>query len=280
MILVSIAVEPPPEAAAAAALERSCSAVLAPGGDGACRVARGDEPAASHRVRVKTDRDLTSADVELRGAPGQPARSSQLKFESDFPIDDRWGSVGLLIAALVMTEEPKGAAPETPAARPRDARWMLGTAGKVGSGVEPSHVLFGGELGLARRGESRWLPLVALTMAHGSSSVDQSLLLGSAGVAYDFVREPLVLSLRVEAAWQALLLRTRERDPEEQDLVHRFGGLAALELGVPLHDELLLRVFGQGSGLWPRVELELDGELVARGAPFGWFGGVGLWAAL
>jgi hypothetical protein len=119
--VVVIQLEPEPDVAAASVLSERCTAVVASSGSGGCALA--DDQAAQRAdwvVRVRwSGTPLEVAEIVLshRARQGAPLRQRELRFTPQSPELDRWESVGLLTAALVVSAraEPEGQAPPPPA---------------------------------------------------------------------------------------------------------------------------------------------------------------------
>ncbi len=125
--VVVVQLEPEPDAAAASVLSERCTAVVASGGSGGCAFT-GDDNArqADWLVRVRwSGAPLKSAEIVLfhRARLEAPIRRRNLRFSERSPELDRWESVGLLAAALVVSAraEPETRAPSPAVQRPQDA---------------------------------------------------------------------------------------------------------------------------------------------------------------
>jgi hypothetical protein len=272
--VVVIQLEPAPGAAAASVVSERCTAVVTSGGSGGCAFT-GDEGArqADWLVRVRwSGASLETAEIVLfhRTELASPIRRRELSFSERSPELDRWESVGLLVAALVVSAraepETRASPREAPAARPAKlapararggarTRWALGLFAATdlsdftewGAGLQ-------GQLVLSRLPVQ---PLWQLAFSHSSATPTLNTGALSLGIGVPLLEEPLELQLYAQALGQLLRAHARAEGVTESQLVGRLGGSAGLAIYPRLGARWSLWLAAEASLLTPRVTFDV-----------------------
>jgi hypothetical protein len=280
--VVAIQLEPEPDAAAASVISERCTKVVASGGSGGCAFTS-DENAqrADWVVRVRwSGRPLKEAEIVLfhRTRLEAPIRRRELSFSERSPELDRWESVGLLAAALVVSAraEPEARAPLPAAPGPRSAtsapanaktgtrsHWALGLL--VASDLKDFT-----EWGASAQGQVVFArvpvqPLLQFGFSHAGTTPTLNTGALSLGVGVPLVEGPLELQLYAQALGQLLRAHARASGETESQLVVRAGGSAGLAAYPRLGSRWSLWLAAEATLLTPRVTFDVldqaEGEL-------------------
>ncbi|HET7544127.1 MAG TPA: hypothetical protein VFK05_29850 [Polyangiaceae bacterium] len=281
---------PPVEAAAAARTVATCNAALGPE---QCVLAgtRSSDSAARWYAIVRYGRDgRARLTIELyeRTPDGSRVASSELEFKERDAPEERWASVGVVVAALVLAQPadrepvPKKAEPP-PVARPKAApaqpapqppAWLRLELGlTAGSEMRSAPLRLGplARLGVAFSGTPVFACTSLAYTVQSSGNLDLSWLSGSlgAGVSVGFAERRLALSLRAEAVLETLGIVASDGARSESARRTRFGPRLGVDLSAYWTKNWAVVVGGEAGVLGPRVVLQV-GDRSGELPPFAW----------
>ncbi len=295
--VVVIQLEPEPDVAAASVLSERCTAVVASSGSGGCALA-GDQNAqrADWVVQVRwSGTPLEMAEIVLSHRPRRdaPIRKRELRFTEQSPELDRWESVGLLTAALVVSAraEPEGQAPPPPPASdaptPQDVtpeatgtetgshlRWALGLlAASNREGSTEWGATLQGQIAIAHVPVQ---PLCQLGFSRGGGTPELNTGALSLGVGVPLVEGPVELQLYAQVLGQLVRAHAEADGVTESQLVGRVGGSAGVAAYPRLATTWSLWLAAEASVLTPRVTFEVLDRQAGELGPLGFRGFLGL----
>ena len=286
---------PAVEAAAAARTLATCNAAL---GAGKCALADvprdSSEPVSWYAVVRYGPQGQAKLTIELyRGSPGgTPVAKSELEFKLRDAPEERWASVGVVVAGLVLAQPespsavdrqseplpslPTQATPARPLSGPAPSPWLrLDLGATAGSEVRSAPLRVGpfARLGIAFAS----IPVCAFVSGaytvRSSGSTDLSWWTGSlgAGVHVGFARQQAALDLRGELLLETLGIRATDEDRSESARRTRAGARLGLDLSGYFLKNWALVLGGEVGALGPRVVI----DVVATGQteelpPFVW----------
>lgn len=291
--VVAIEVEPGPPAEAATLLVERCSEVVASAGTGGCALSsEADSEQAAWLVRVEwSGQPLHDAQIVLlhSGSAEPPVRQRELTFAERSPELDRWESVGLLAAALVVSArsepdvqllpavepEPLPAAePDEPASPAHNSHWALGLL--LTSGLQSESPQYGSNLQAQFELGSLLRPLVQLGFTHASTTPTLNSGVLAAGLGLPFVDGPLELELYLTGQAQLVHAQATRAGSSESHLITRFGGAAGIGAYPQIDSVWSIWLAAEATTLTPRVTYEVAGSDSGQLLPWGWRGMVGL----
>jgi hypothetical protein len=288
--VVVIDLEPTPSIEAAAVLVDRCSQVVASGGSGGCELrdvpvteeptATASQPEPPWLVRVTwSGETLHSAQIVLlRGEnPTEVVRRRELSFSDASPEQDRWESVGLLVAALVVSSraplapvvEPSPAEPVPsppakpegvpPRALPPRAHW--GVAGLVGSALSDAPPEFGIKLMVDIDFPSASVrPLLQLSYGHTSDSPQLHNPGLALGLGAPWRGTDLELEAYATALGQLVHARASQSGRSQSASRWRWGGALGLNAFARLNPTWSIWLGAEAVLLTPRVVFELHNQ--------------------
>jgi len=292
MVLAVVLDVPPVEAAASARALATCNAALGPQ---QCALADSTSSSGSTShwyAVVRYDPDgHASLTIELHegNRDGSRVANSELEFKERDPPEERWASVGVVVAALVLaqpvvqkrdqheaaasvatTEPATVRVPSPPAAA--GSPWLRLDLGiSAGSEVRDAALRAGP---LARFGIAfSSLPVFALSsLAYtlGSSpSTELTWLTGSvgAGVRLELARKRAALEARAEAVLETVGIRATDGVRTESARRTRFGPRLGLDLSGYWSRNWALVVGAEAGALSPRVVLDVGGAAQTEELP-------------
>lgn len=285
--LVSIHVPPDVPAELSAAATRSCDTAL---GEGQCELEDGEPARARFRVDVSSPTpDLDTARIELRKDPRRPAiETRDVSFTPDDLPRERWASVGVLIAALVVarSREPEAVRPTPPAPAPpepppkkvhrtappsRPLRFDLrALAGKRTGTSSPE---FGAELaGSVLPGGGPWFGSFSLLAARRIGN-DPGLSWVSADFGAGFragaPSARWAAEFRLALAGEYWLFAATEPGRSEHDGRLRAGGLIGVDAFFSLHPRWILSLGFEGLFVEPPLRVDVAGRVAERVPEYG-----------
>jgi hypothetical protein len=300
--VVVIDLEPTPSIEAAAVLVDRCSQVVTSGGSGGCELRHDDaaspegEPAPPWLVRVTwSGETLHSAQIVLfRGeSPADPVRQRELSFSDASPEQDRWESVGLLVAALVVSTR----APPVPVAEPTPAepvpepppkalnvseralppRGHLGVAGLVGSALSEAPP----ELGIKLMADidfpsASLRPLLQLSYGHTSDSPQLHSAGLALGLGAPWRGRDLELEAYATALGQLVHARASQASRTQSASRWRVGGAVGVNAFARLNPTWSIWLGAEALLLTPRVVFELHNQPAGELGTVGGRGFLGL----
>lgn len=300
---------PPIEAATAARTIATCNATLGPGqcaladpGTAAISASRWYAvarygPNGEARLTIELyEGHVPESDQQREGPPDDQRGAvhvarSELEFKAQDSADERWASVGVVVAALVLaqpmdrapiekTPAPVPPAPATPREATRPApvaaptRWLRLELGATLGSEERSAPLRAGPL--ARFGVAfAHVPLFAFASGaytlQSSGNTDLSWLTGSlgAGGRVSFARERAALEARGEVVIETLDLEASDGARSESARRTRVGPRFGLDLAGYFAQNWALVLGGEAGVLGPRVVIEVAQQRREL-PPFAW----------
>ncbi|HYP74716.1 MAG TPA: hypothetical protein VER12_02100 [Polyangiaceae bacterium] len=288
----AVVVDVPPMAAATTARAiATCNAALGPDQCVLSGASSGGDARWYAVVRFEDD-GAAKLSVELfRGdRGGSRVASSELEFKERDSPEERWASVGVVVAALVLAQPldrervedepqtiPTTAVPVASAgSKPsvRSAPWLRLDLGlTVGSEVRSTPLRFGP---LMRVGLSfASLPVFAFASGaytiRASGSTDLTWLTGSmgAGAQMSFAHERAALAVRAELVLETLSIQATEGERSESARRTRIGPRLGLDLSGYWAKNWALVVGAEAGVLGPRVVIEVSGHTEEL-PPFAW----------
>jgi len=305
--VVLIDLEPEPGAAAAALLSQRCTQVVASAGTGGCALdpPAGEQdglsgPDAPWLVQVNWSGDpMQSAQIVLfrSNDPLLPVRRRELSFSLDSPELDRWESVGLLVAALVVSARAEPAPTVEPIAEPEPqpqpaptplapqskerpeavVRGYLGAAGMFGSALKQSPGQFGASLqGALAFPEIVIRPLVQLGYSHASADPELHHGWLGLGAGLPFISDPFELELYLAMLGQLMHARAGSGAATDSATRLRWGGALGLGAYPELSSSFSIWLAAEGVVMMPKVAFEVQNVPSGELHPFGWRGFLGL----
>jgi hypothetical protein len=288
MVFAVVVDVPPVEATAAARTLATCNAAL---GAGQCALAGAKAGTDAASLWYALVRYGSGGQLELtielyeRTRAGSRVASSELEFKERDPPEERWASVGVVVAALVLAQPAKPAIPkrvdEQPApalaasARPvalvppvaavRRPPWLRLDLGiSAGSEVRSAPLRVGplGRFGIAFAN----LPLFAFASGAytvgSSGSTDLTWLTGSlgAGVRAAFAQQRAALEVRAEVVIEELGIQATDGERSESARRTRFGPRLGLDLSGYWAKNWALVVGAEAGVLGPRVVIDLPSQ--------------------
>jgi hypothetical protein len=292
-MVFAVAVDVPPvEAAAAARTIATCNAALGPE---QCVLASDGSSTDAARwyaiVRYGQDGQARlTIELHESSPDGSRVASSELQFEERDAPDERWASVGVVVAALVLAQpvdrqpvERKPVAP--PVAEPPKARVLPAPARKppvwtrldlgltAGSEMRNAPLRFGPllRIGVAFSGTPVFACASLAYTVQSSGNTDLSWLSGAfgAGAHVGFGHERAALSLRGEVVIETLGIVATEGERTESARRARFGPRLGLDLSGYFASNWALVVGGEAGVLGPRVVIDV-GDRTETLPPFAW----------
>lgn len=314
--VVVIDLEPTPSMEVAVLLVERCSQVVASGGTGGCElqhesasgedVAPSNEPAPPWLVRVTwSGETLHSAQIALfRGeSPSEAVRQRELSFSDASPEQDRWESVGLLVAAMVVStrtppptvaeptppeptpepepgpEPPPQPATLEPRAVPMQAH--LGFAGLAGSALSGAPPSFGVKLmGDLDFPAASLRPLLQLNYAYASDQPKLHEAGVALGLGAPWRGNDLELEAYATVLGQLVHARASQANRVESATRWRWGGALGLNAFPRLNPTWSIWLGAEVTVLTPRVVFELRNQSAGELGTVGWRGFLGLRGAL
>ena len=292
MVFAVVLDVPPVEAGATARTLATCNAALGPG---QCALAganlgSGGAPRWYALVRYGSggQRELT---IELyeRTREGSRVARSELEFEARDSTEERWASVGVVVAALVAAQPAVQGAPEPqPAQKPsvpvaaaiarRPARvvssspWLRldlgGTAGSETGGVP---LRFGpiARLGLVFTSVPIFAFASSAYTVGSSAGADLNWLTGSlgAGVRVDILPQRAALEVRTELVLETLGIQASDGLRTDSARRTRFGPRFGLDLSGYWAKNWALVVGAEAGALSPRVVIDIADQPAAEELP-------------
>ena len=281
------------EAAAGRAIA-TCNAAL---GRGQCLLAsesQGASPDAARWYAVVRYGDDGQARLTIElyegNASGARVASSELEFKQRDAADERWASVGVVVAALVLAQPPdrkpvekkSEPVPVAPPARvlvqpppSRQARtWLRLDLGlTAGSEIRGAPLRFGplARASLAFSGAPVFAQASAAYTLQSSGSLALNWFTGSLGAGVDvgFAHERALLSLRGEAVIETVGMVATEGERTERARRTRFGPRFGLDLCGYWAENWALLIGGEAGVLGPRVVIDV-GNRTEQLPPFVW----------
>lgn len=293
LVAVSIhaAADVSPELSAAAV--RSCQAAL---GEGQCRL---DEPggaAAEWQATVTSeDEHLDAARIELRRSTGAPLLvTRELSFVPEDAPRERWASVGVLIAALVVARSREAeTAPASTTAPPRrdfsvsppPARAAPGTLRLDLDALLSRRTTHGSpEFGTQFRasvlpGAGPWFGVGSIAAARRPGA-DPTISWFSlaAGFGFRVGRPAQVLAAEFSGGGvvEYWAIGASEPGRSEHSGEYRIGGFAGVDGLWAVHSRWILFLGVEGRAVTPRLAIDISGHAVERVFEPGWLMFAGL----
>ena len=288
-VAVVIDVVPDPAEPLAGAVVESCALAL---GAGRCRLAEQATGSARWHAIVRWKGEMLEvARVELRldASDGAVVQSRELVLSGDDEPKDRWASVGVLIAALVASQQRTVASPEAvvespPLERPDRAQerpqssrvqpveWRLDVGALAARSLDRGTPQVGGS---ARASvELGRLPLFFMASAAYSArpSMEPQVSWFSGALGFGVRLGPRTArwtaELRTDAVLEEWTIAAADSGDTERDRVTRFGPRIGLDLVYALEPHFRLLLGAQAGLLRPEVTVEVDGETVDQVHPF------------
>jgi len=282
MVFAVVVDVPPVEATAAARTLSTCNAALGPEQCVLAGAKPGAESASNWYavVRYGPDGQLElTLELYERTRDGRRVASSELEFKERDSPEERWASVGVVVAALVLAQpavpkrvEPSGAAapvaPAKPAAlaapAPAAARspWLrLDLGVSAGSEVRSAPLRVGplGRFGIAFANVPMFAFASGAYTVRSSGSTDLSWLSASlgAGVRVGFARQRAALEVRAEAVLETLGIQATDGERSESARRTRFGPRLGLDLSGYWAQNWALVLGAEAGALGPRVVIDV-----------------------
>jgi hypothetical protein len=303
--VVVIDLSPVPSIEAAAVLVERCSQVVASSGTGGCELRHepasepnepATEPAAPWLVRVTWSGDtLQSAQIALfRGdTPYDPVRQRELSFSVASPEQDRWESVGLLVAALVVSTrppvpppaEPAAVAPEPPPPLPKpevsepapEVGGHLAIAGLLGSALSDAPLQFGASLLADIDSPTAPVrPMLRLSYGHASGDIELHDAGLALGLGFPWRGDALEVEPYALLLGQLLHVRASQAGASDSATELRWGGSAGLNAYPRLDSNWSIWIGTEATLATPRMVFELSNQPGGQLRPLGWRGFLGL----
>jgi len=287
-VLVSIRVAPDVPGDLSSAAVRSCVAAL---GEGRCELESVPSvPSEFHAVVTSTSSDLEEARVELRhGDEKTPVETRELKFATEDAPRERWASVGVLIAALVVarSREPEAPPPPRPPVKPAQAlpreKVLRAVPAPVSLRIDArafvarrtggSSPEWGGALGASMLPrDSPWFGAFSIGAARRFGEVTKLDWLSSTlGVGFRLggPAARVAAELRAAAVGEYWLLGASEPGRSEHEGRFRAGGLLGADALLALTQSWILSVGVQGLWVEPRLRVEVEGHVMERIPEYG-----------
>lgn len=301
--VVLIDVQPELEPARAQVLADRCTEVVASQGSGGCATQPALPPGGEQnnagetwRVRIQwSGLPVQSAEVALFEAadPWVALRRQRVDFPESAPEADRWDSIGLLVAALVVsareersaataastnpapaTEEPPPSETQAP---PASWRGHVGAAAWLGSALNGGDPLFGAAL-LAQLGLPE-LPLRPLLLGgYGHVGGELSFDVGFLSLGSGVVLLGAPVDLEVQAALTGQFLHataSRAARTESADSA-RLGGSLGLAAFPQIAGAWSAWLSAEATLMSPELQLTVEDRSAGAVGPLGWRGFLGL----
>jgi hypothetical protein len=289
--LVSISVAPDVPTELSALAVRSCDTAL---GEGKCQIT-GPSPVQAdwHATVTASDPNLETVRIEVKKESGDSApETRELSFSPEDAPRERWASVGVLIAAMVVAgsrdaepapppsepvpvapppPRPKPEPPKSPARPPRILRFDFRAlaARRTAAGLPE----LGLELGASILPEGGpWFGAATITGAHRFGAVVGAswFSLGLGGGARMGAREATfaaeVRTLLVAEYWR---FEASESGRWEQTGNFRIGGLAGVDGLWAVHEKWIVSLGVAGLVVSPRLRIDVEGRTVERVPEYG-----------
>ncbi len=297
MVFAVVVDVPTVEAAASARTIATCNAALGPG---KCVLASNRSSADATRwyavVRYGRDGEARLT-IELHedNPDGSRVASSELEFKERDALEERWASVGVVVAALVLAQPvdrpletkppPPVAPPKSPSPIPstpapartpsRPPAWLhLDLGLTAGSEMRGAPLRFGplARVGLAFSGAPVFACASAAYTVQSSGSMDLNWVSGALGAGVDvgFARQRAAFSLRGEAVIETLGITASEGARTESARRTRFGPRLGLDFRGYFAKNWALVVGGEAGVLGPRVVIEVGDAATKELPPFVW----------
>ena len=292
MVFAVVVDVPTVEAAAAARTIATCNAALGPG---QCVLAStgSSAGAAPWYAVVRYGRDgQARLTIELyEGNPdGSRVASSELEFKERDALEERWASVGVVVAALVLAQpverppekkpeplpraQPKPAPPIPVAPAPKPKTWLRLDLGlTAGSEMRGAPLRFGplARIGLPFSGAPVFAFVSGAYTVQNSGSLDLSWLSGALGAGVDvgFAHERGVLSVRGEVVIETLGMVATDGERSENARRTRAGPRLGLDLSGYFAKNWALVVGAEAGVLGPRIVIDV-GDRTEQLPPFVW----------
>jgi hypothetical protein len=296
--VVVIDLEPTPPVEAAMVLVERCSEVVASSGTGGCALREANNDA-EWLVRVQwSDTTLQSAQIILYRSetPLAPVRQRQLSFSLESPEQDRWESVGLLVAALVVSTRATPPPPPPPAApppahapltrphtseAPREFVGHLAFAGTVGSALSDSAVQFGAKLmGDLDSPTAAVRPMLQLAYGYATDDIRLHQFGVAAGLGVPWRGYALQVEPYALLTGHLIHARVSQGARTEAATQLRWGATLGLNAFPRLDPTWSIWLGAETTLLTPKVAFELHNQPAGELGTLGWRGFLGLRAAL
>jgi hypothetical protein len=288
VVAVSIhaAADVSPELSAAAV--RSCQAAL---GEGQCRLDEADGSAAEWQATVTSeDERLDAARIELRRSAGTPVLVTRdLSFVPDDAPRERWASVGVLIAALVVARSREAEAAVstvkgTPSREPSVPQLRVPPAGQ-GTLRLDLHALLARrsaqgspEFGAQFRasvlpGLGPWFGIASIAAARrAGTDPTVSWVSVTVGPGFRIGSPAQVLAAEFSGGGvvEGWVIGASEPGRSEHSGKYRAGGFVGAEGLWAVHSRWILSLGVEGRVVIPRLQIDISGHPVERVSELGW----------
>lgn len=295
LVSISVAPDVPPELSAVAV--RSCDTAL---GEGRCEIeGAGATHAEWHATVTASDPALASVRVEVRKSAGDSVpETRELSFSPEDAARERWASVGVLIAALVVAAsrepEPSAPPPEVPAAppieppptparppkehAPRTLRFDLRAL--AARRTSESFPEFGIEIGASMLpGGGPWFASGSAAGARRfGADVGAAWLSVAIGGGARIGKPTAQFATEFRGAMLGEYWRFDASEPGRSEHTGNFrlGGLLGIDALWALHSKWILSLGLEGMLAGPRLRVEVEGRTVETVRQIGLLGALGM----
>lgn len=291
MLSVAIALEPPIEPARVHVVAESCEASL---GKGRCRVADELRPGSvvAWYALVQSDEGSNQLRIEFRDRSpnGTVIETRELALPQPAGDEQRWASVGAVIAAFVAARDPGGEAerprpvvlPPPPAAPVPGPAYNADLALLAGPGLDRGRYRLGALVrGYVASAEvPRVLGLVSLRYAERPGALSLAWWGASCGMGARFGGRSSIWSAELtgELAFERLRMTASDdaTGKSEATSQNRFGGRLSINTALALVSHLGVVVGAEATALRPSVAIAVGDGAAGRALPVSYAFSAGL----